>query len=267
MQCGCGFTKRGISRLGVGASMVALRLLVVAFVLTLSPVSAAPADDAAAWLHLNKPIAWSASSAQAMEPASPSQTEVSLLGLGDANGDGADDILLTIHDLNQWATEFVAISGADLDSVLWRNSLSGNDSMWAIPDVDGDAVLDLTLIQDDGITDEGTGQGTDYAGAGRYTAQGHATVSMRSGATYDELLKRPVSFTMESSYAYGVPVAAYASTQQYKYEGNQVLPIAPGLLLDGAYSTQGTQASLGSLACFDVLNVDSSNAVPECLGA
>lgn len=192
--------------------------------------------------------------------------------LGDADGDGHADLLVTSYDDEEHTATFVARSGADPGRAIW--TWEAPEDGWADlgPDADGDAVRDLQVLRYPGSEGVGVGQCVvaACAFAGQYEAR--RVVGLVAGADGGEAWER--GYTWDGGYgsvsAGALVGGAYGSGSQGGYVTTLVRDGMPGTTyvfhttyrsgFGGAFSVAASLFAYGTDVdlTVDILDADGS---------
>lgn len=146
--------------------------------------------------------------------------------LGDANGNGRDDLVLGILDMEEESVSYQALDGGRLDEVLWTLDLPEDEYAYITGDVDEDGVYDLEhIIEQDGSYDEGDEGSSEWehrANINILSGRDLATMTslqVVSRSSYEETRPEPVPL-----------VGTSTSRETYSYEYVMDIDGIPGLV-------------------------------------
>lgn len=178
-----------------------------------------------------------------------SQTTRDLLPLGDANGDGKADYIVSTttitestdemecyeelggeHCYESWdyqrETVLGATAGGSYQS-LWTLEIPDETYWYPAGDVDRDGVPDLMLESETNDGTEGVGLPVPYVGAWRYEETGMSHYRLVSGATGADLLKMDVPYRYSVTEA-GAGFLAGAYAWDYELDIGHLAPVREG---------------------------------------
>jgi hypothetical protein len=190
--------------------------------------------------------------------------------LGDADGDGRDDLAFLYW---AWAGEGMetvhgAIGLADAGrKELWR--LEGRQDHGWTPDLDGNGVADL-YVRAQAEEGAATGASALVAGASTSSHGPEEPAQVKDGASLRDVGVLPLGGSWSDSQAYAFPPTAFALIGQARHSWSWSAVVAPGEVFSEELRAHSSVAYVGTLAesAFTVVDdSDATYAVADAAGA
>ncbi len=152
------------------------------------------------------------SEAAAESDDGPELDQHSFMPLGDADGDGRDDVvLMTVLKGGEGTIRYQALASGQADKVLWEFETDRDAYAYIVGDVDEDGVLDLQRLTEGESSESGDGYGSQ---------ESTADVAILSGKDLSEMANLQV--TSRSTYSYTepepLPVGRATQSDSYAFE-------------------------------------------------